>query len=171
MTDRQYPVGKFSWPKNITAADRAKHIETIATSAAKLRSAAERLSTAQLDTPYREGGWTARQVLHHVPESHMNAYIRFKLALTEEQPVIKPYNEAAWAELSDVAIQPVDPSLRLLTALHERWVKSMEGLSESDWKRQFLHPEIGPMALDTQIAMYAWHCDHHLAHVKLIAGW
>lgn len=169
MSDRQYPVGKFSRPKDITAADRARFIETIATSAAKLRLAAERLSTVQLDTPYREGGWTARQVIHHVPESHMNAYIRFKLALTEERPVIKPYDEKAWAELPDVAIQPVDPSLRLLAALHERWVKAMETLSESDWKREFLHPELGAVALETQLAMYAWHCDHHLAHVQLIA--
>ena len=123
MNDLRYPIGRFAWPETVSPEDRARHIETIAARArAPARCSGTGFSEKQLDTPYREGGWTVRQVVHHVPESHMNSYIRFKLALTEDEPVIKPYDEAAWARLPDVATAPVETSLKLLDALHERWV-------------------------------------------------
>jgi len=170
MSDRQYPIGKFSWPAAIGVADRTGYIDRISTAPARLRHAAEGLSTEQLDTPYREGGWTARQVIHHVPESHMNAYVRFKMALTEDRPVIKPYDEAAWAMLADVAVTPIATSLTLLEALHARWVITMRGIAEADWKRQFVHPALGPMTIESQIALYAWHGDHHVAHVLSVGS-
>lgn len=168
----QYPIGKFRAPESISAEDRARYIETIAKAPARLREAVCASSIQQLDTPYREGGWTVRQVIHHVPESHMNAYIRFKLALTETDPVVKPYDEAAWAKLNDISVTPVETSLTLLEALHQRWVILMRGMSEADWKKRYIHPESdrGVMALDHVLAMYAWHCDHHLGHVKSVVG-
>lgn len=168
---RQYPVGKFQRPASVSPADRARWIATIAATPARMREAASSLTEQQLDTPYREGGWTARQVIHHVPESHMNSYIRFKLALTEDAPVIKPYDEAAWARLNDVPVAPVEASLALLEALHERWVVLMNGMSEADWKRGYIHPEAkdrGTIPLQEVLALYAWHCDHHLGHVKSV---
>jgi hypothetical protein len=168
--DRQYPVGKFQAPLAFTAAGRAIWIESIASAPARLRDAASGLTPRQLDTPYREGGWTARQVIHHVPESHMNAYIRFKLALTEENPVVKPYDEAAWARLNDIAATPIEDSLALLDALHRRWVVLMRGMSEEAWKRQYIQPEYGETrTLERTLALYAWHGDHHIAHVKSVA--
>ncbi|MGA2716936.1 MAG: YfiT family bacillithiol transferase [Bryobacteraceae bacterium] len=166
--DPRYPIGKFRPPESISAEDRARYIEIVASAPARLREAVSTLSDRQLDTPYREGGWTVRQVVHHVPESHMNAYIRFKLALTETDPVVKPYDEAAWARLNDIARTPVETSLGLLDCLHQRWVILMRGMSDGDWKRRYIHPESnrGAMVLDHTLAMYAWHCDHHLAHVK-----
>jgi hypothetical protein len=129
------------------------------------------MSASQLDTPYREGGWTARQVIHHVPESHMNAYIRFKLALTETDPVIKPYDEAAWARLGDIALTPVETSLALLESLHQRWVILMRAMSDEGWRKRYIHPEYGrTQTLEYTLALYAWHCDHHIAHVKSVAG-
>ena len=166
--DPRFPIGKFSFPKSISPEDRARYIETIASTAAGMRAAVAGLSAEQLDTPYREGGWTARQVVHHVPESHMNAYIRFKLALTEHEPVVKPYDEAAWAQTSDVAATPIESSLALLDNLHARWVILMRGMSETDWKKNFVHPERGVVALEDNLAMYAWHGDHHIAHINLI---
>jgi hypothetical protein len=166
--DLRYPIGKFRAPEAISTLDRARYVETIASAPARLREAVSGLSKAQLDTPYREDGWTVRQVVHHVPESHMNAYIRFKLALTETDPVVKPYDEAAWARLNDIAVAPLETSLGLLDCLHQRWVILMRGMSDEDWKRRYIHPESdrGVMVLDHTLAMYAWHCDHHLAHVK-----
>ncbi len=166
--DPRYPVGKFRTPESISAQDRARFIDTIAAAPARLREAVAGLSDAQLDMPYREGGWTIRQVVHHVPDSHMNAYVRFKLALTENDPVVKPYDEAAWARLGDVAGTPVETSLALLGSLHRRWVVLMRGMSAGDWKRRYIHPESnrGAMVLDVVLAMYAWHSDHHIAHVK-----
>jgi len=166
----QYPIGKFRAPESISPADRASYIETIASAPAKLREAVHGCSAIQLDTPYREGGWTIRQVIHHVPESHMNAYIRFKLALTETDPVVKPYDEAGWAKLNDISVTPVETSLTLLEALHQRWVILMRGMSGEDWRKRYIHPESdrGAMALDHVLAMYAWHCDHHLGHVKSV---
>ena len=172
--DPRYPVGRFQPPTSIGAPERARYIETIETCPSLFRNAVEGLSTAQLDTPYREGGWTVRQVVHHVPDSHVNAYVRFKLALTENEPTIKPYDEAAWAMLSDVAGTPVETSLILLDSLHKRWAVLMRGISETDWKRKFVHPEMGTTALDTYLAMYAWHCGHHVAHIAELRrrmGW
>jgi hypothetical protein len=166
---RQYPVGRFQAPESLSSADRLHLIESIACAPARMRAAATGLSTQELDTPYREGGWTARQVIHHVPESHMNAYIRFKLALTELDPVIKPYDEAAWAKLNDVHEASVESSLALLEALHQRWVVLMRGMSEADWERKYIHPEFGdPRTLAITLALYAWHGDHHVAHVQSV---
>lgn len=171
-TTLQYPIGKFHAPDSISPEDRARYIETIASAPARLREAVNGISTKRLDTPYRDGGWTVRQVVHHVPESHMNAYIRFKLALTETDPVVKPYDEAAWARLNDIDATPVETSLYLLDYLHRRWVILMRGMSEEEWKKRYLHPEAdrGTMVLDSVLAMYAWHCDHHIAHVKSVVG-
>lgn len=138
------------------------------------RSVVDGWTDQQLDTPYREDGWTVRQLLHHVPESHMNSYIRFKLALTEAEPTIKPYDEAAWANLPDATTAPVEPSLRLLENLHERWVYVLRSLSPAQWQRTFNHPENGVMRLDVTAALYAWHCKHHLAHITELRdrkGW
>jgi len=165
VTDPRYPVGQFSWPAKVTAADRARYIQTLAELPGRVRSAAASLSPSRLDTPYREGGWTRRQVIHHIPESHMNAYIRFKLALTESEPMIKPYDEAAWAKLDDVALTPIETSLTLLDALHQRWVILLRGLAESDWKKTFRHPEIGTISLENNLALYDWHSRHHLGHI------
>src|SRR5580698_2191822 len=141
--DPRYPIGKFRPPESISAEDRARYIAIVAAAPARFGEAVSGLSGAQLDTPYREGGWTIRQVVHHVPESHMNAYIRFKLALTETDPVVKPYDEAAWARLNDIPVTPVETSLTLLEALHQRWVILMRGMSEDDWKRKYIHPDHG----------------------------
>jgi len=173
--DPRYPVGTFQRPESIGPADRARYIETIESCPALFRNAVEGLTDAQLDTPYREGGWTVRQVTHHVPDSHMNAYVRFKLALTENEPTIKPYDEAAWATLSDVAETPVETSLALLDSLHKRWLVLMRGITEQGWKKRYMHPELKTtMALDVVAAMYAWHCGHHTAHITRLRkqrGW
>ena len=132
------------------------------------------LDDAQLDTPYREGGWTIRQVVHHVADSHANSYIRFKLALTEDWPIIKPYDEASWAELVDSRSLPVSTSLDLLTALHARWVALLRTLKAEDWERTLNHPEAGVMSLDLMLGLYAWHCEHHVAHITALRsrmGW
>jgi hypothetical protein len=166
---RQYPVGRFQPPESLSSADRLRLIDSVASAPARMRAAAAGLSTQELDTPYREGGWTARQVIHHVPESHMNAYIRFKLALTEVDPVIKPYDEAAWAKLNDVHEASVESSLALLEALHQRWVVLMLGMSDADWERKYIHPEFGASrTLAFTLALYAWHGDHHVAHVQSV---
>jgi hypothetical protein len=165
MTDPRYPIGKFDWPAEVTIADRTKYIQTLADLPTQFRTAAAGLSEAQLNTPYREGGWTLRQVIHHVPESHMHAYIRFKLALTETDPVVKPYDEAAWAKLDDVAVTPIETSLNLLDALHQRWVILLRGIAEPDWKKTFRHPEIGNVSLENNLALYDWHSRHHLGHI------
>ena len=132
---------------------------------ANLRAAVEGLNKEQLDTPYRDGGWTVRQVVHHVPDSHMNAYIRFKLALTEHEPVIKPYDEAAWAELPDTRETPIEASLAMLENLHDRWVYLLESMSDADFSKQFRHPDLGVMPLEKNLALYAWHGRHHVAHI------
>jgi uncharacterized damage-inducible protein DinB len=164
--DLRYPIGKFHWPEAVSPEQRLQHIQTIAGAPARLFEAVAGLSEEQLDTPYRAGGWTVRQVVHHVPDSHMNSFIRCKLALTESEPTIKPYNEAAWARLGDVAATPIDTSLQLLESLHDRWVALLRGLSETDWKKRFLHPERGPVSLEDNLALYAWHGDHHVGHIE-----
>jgi hypothetical protein len=166
--DRRYPIGKFSFPQSTTAAQRELWIAEIAEAPAKLRAAVEGLAPSQIETPYRDGGWTVRQVVHHVPESHMNAYIRFKLALTEEEPTVKPYDESAWARLGDVQTTPVEISLVLLEALHDRWVRVLRMLDEAAFARTFRHPELGLIRLDRNLALYAWHGKHHVAHVELV---
>lgn len=173
MPDPRYPVGKFHRPKAIAGSDREVMIRDIEGAPSKMRAAVAMLADSQLDTPYREGGWTVRQVVHHVADSHMNAYCRFKLALTETDPVIKTYEEARWAELAD-SRGPIDMSLVLLEALHERWVLLLRSLQEGDWSRTFRHPEWGNIRLDTTLALYAWHCRHHTAHVtelRKAKGW
>jgi uncharacterized damage-inducible protein DinB len=172
--DLRYPVGKFSFDGELTAEQRQKFTEEIAAAPKKLRAAVQGLSAEQLDTPYRPGGWTVKQVVHHVPESHMNAYIRFKLALTEDEPTIKPYMENKWAELEDVPNTPIEISLALLESLHQRWVILLKSLTAGDFKRKFNHPELGPQTLDRALAMYAWHGRHHVAHITSLRermGW
>jgi len=133
-----------------------------------MRDAVAGLSESQLATPYRPGGWTVRQLAHHVPDSHINSYTRFRLALTEDNPVIKPYDEKRWAELGDVATVPVEVSLGLLESLHARWVPLMRSLSAADWKRSFRHPELGAVSLENNAALYAWHGRHHVAHITAL---
>jgi DinB superfamily len=165
MADPRYPLGKFHYQGAPSEPQRAKFIAEIERTPAAMRSAVEGLSAQQLDTPYRAGGWTVRQVVHHLPDSHMNAYIRFKLALTEDEPIIKPYAEDRWAKLEDSQATPIEVSLALLENLHERWVTLLRSLSEQDWKRNFKHPELGLMPLEKNLAIYAWHGRHHTAHV------
>ena len=164
----KYPIGKFAFPTPEIASQPAQRelwISEIAEAPAKLRGAATGMTKEQLNTPYRPGGWTVRQVLHHVPESHMNAYIRFKLALTENEPTIKPYDEAAWAKLGDVNETPVETSLDLLDSLHERWIKLLRTMDDAAFLRHFVHPELGKVRLDQNLALYAWHGKHHTGHV------
>jgi hypothetical protein len=165
MSDPRYPIGKFHFEGPLSEAGREGAIAEIASAPAALRAVVKDLSAQQLDTPYREGGWTVRQVIHHVPDSHMNAYVRFKLALTEDEPTIKPYAEDRWAELSDTKATPVEVSLTLLDSLHHRWVTLLRSLGPEDWKRNFRHPELGAVSLEKNLALYAWHSKHHLAHV------
>jgi hypothetical protein len=161
----RFPIGRFVTPASISAADRARNIEEIAAAPAALRAAVKGLSEAQLSTPYRPGGWTIRQVVHHVPDSHLNAYIRMKLALTEDEPTITPYMEDRWAELPDSRDVPVETSLVLLESVQERWVSLMRSMSDAQWQRAYMHPELGRYPLDRQAALYAWHGKHHVAHV------
>jgi len=168
IADPRYPIGKFHWKGELTDTDRAELIGQIAEAPARMREAAAGLTEAQLDTPYRPGGWTARQVIHHVPDSHLNAYIRFKLALTEDQPTIKPYDEVRWAELADTQITPVETSLALLESLHERWVNVLRSMTSAEFARNLNHPEHGLISLDWMLADYAWHGRHHVGHVKAV---
>ena len=162
--DLRYPTGPFRRPPSLDAAGRADAIQTIARTPGELRRAVTGLDDQQLDTPYRPGGWTVRQVAHHLPDSHLNAYVRFKLALTEEIPTIKPYEEDRWARLADSAL-PVEVSLQLLDALHRRWVVLLDSIQEAQWSREFVHPESGQQRLDQLLALYAWHGPHHTAQV------
>ncbi len=148
---------------------RAAHIENLRQLPGQLRAAVNGLNNAQLDTAYREGGWTVRQVVHHVADSHANAFMRFKLALTEEWPTIKLYDEAAWAKLADSTL-PVEVSLGLITALHERWVALLESMTEDDFRTGFIHPKNGRQTLAQALAIYAWHGRHHTAHVTGLRG-
>ena len=163
--DPRYPIGKFTPPQAVTPALRMQAIDAIAEAPAKLRAAVHGLTDPQLDTPYREGGWTVRQVAHHVPDSHLNAYVRLKLALTENEPTIKPYEEARWAELPD-SKTPIEVSLALLDSLHERWVRLWRSLQPMDFARKFHHPEHpGLITVDGMLFDYAWHGRHHVAHI------
>lgn len=171
--DLKYPVGKFDRVSTLSGAERGELIEAIAHAPARMREAVKGLSDAQLDTPYRPGGWTVKQVVHHVPDSHMNAVMRMKLALTENEPTIKTYEEAEWAKLAD-AKAPIEPSLALLESLHARWVVLLRSLGDAEWARKFVHPVMGPMTLEQTLALYAWHGRHHVAHVTSLRdreGW
>lgn len=163
--DLRYPIGPFTFDGPLTELQRQRLIDQIAETPATLRAAVEGLSPQRLDTPYRPGGWTVRQVVHHVPDSHLNGYIRFKQALTEETPTIKPYREERWAELEDARHAPIDISLALLEALHRRWVLLLRALSPQDFGRAFVHPELGTVSLEQHVSIYAWHGRHHVAHI------
>jgi hypothetical protein len=164
--DERYPIGKPELALAIGEERRLELIGQIEQAPAGFRQALQGLTDAQLDTPYREGGWTARQVAHHLPDSHANAYVRFRLALTETEPTIKPYAEQAWAELPDSRTLAVEPSLRLLEALHERWVATLRAMSPEDFARGFFHPELRRrVSLEEALQSYAWHGRHHTAHV------
>lgn len=172
-TDPRYPVGKFSYSGPPTPEQRKEFLDDVEQTPARLRAAVRGLSDAQLDTPYRDGGWTVRQVVHHVPDSHLNSYVRFKLALTEDEPTIKTYMEDRWAELPD-SLQPIENSLVMLESLHRRWMVVLKSLSEADWARTFRHPELGPMTLEKTLALYSWHGKHHVAHITSLRermGW
>lgn len=163
----RYPVGRFTPPASSEPAVRSQHISILRLLPANLKVAVSGLSHNQIDTPYREGGWTLRQLVHHVADSHANAYVRTKLALTEDWPTIKPYDEAAWARLTDSRL-PIDGSLAMIAALHERWVDLFEALSETDFQRGYNHPENGRQDLGTVLAIYAWHSRHHTAHITTL---
>ena len=174
MTDPRYPIGKFHFDGPLSEEQKNKLIDQIAQAPASLRAAVKGLSPQQLDTPYRPEGWTIRQVAHHVPDSHLNAYVRFKLALTGDEPTIKTYAEDRWAKLADTQATPVEISLALLDSLHERWVCLLRSLHAEDWKRAFRHPEMGLVSLEKGLALYAWHGRHHVAHVTSLRqrnGW
>ena len=168
MENLQYPIGRFSYLP-YDEAQRQAHIETIRNLPGKWREVAARLTSAQLEQPYRPKGWTPRQVIHHVADSHLNAYIRFKLILTEEKPVIKPYNEKAWAELEDTRKTPLEASLQILEGVHERWTTLLESIQGEDWQRTGFHPEQQrEISLFEFLALYSWHSRHHLEHVELV---
>lgn len=165
MSDLRYPIGKFQYQEPLTDQQKRECLDALAQTPANLRASIAGLADAQLDTPYRPGGWTVRQVVHHVPDSHMNSYVRFKLALTEDNPTIKLYAEDRWAELPDTKATPVEVSLALLENLHDRWVRLLRSLTAEEWKRTFHHPKLGPMTLEMALAIYAWHGRHHVAHI------
>jgi uncharacterized damage-inducible protein DinB len=174
MSDPRYPIGKFNGQPAANDAERQKFLRDIEETPSRLKAAVQGLSPQQLDTPYRDGGWTVRQLAHHVPDSHINAYIRFKLALTEDQPTIKPYREERWAELADTKGTPVEVSLGILDLVHQRWMVLLRSLQPEDWKRTMNHPEAGVMTLDKTLALYSWHGRHHVAHVAALRdrmGW
>jgi len=174
MEDLKYPIGQYEKRSTVAPAEREAWIADIAALPERLAEAVRGLTPAQLDTPYRPGGWTVRQVVHHVADSHMNSVVRLKLALTEDAPTIKPYHEELWAELDDARATDVDVSLRLLTALHARWTTVLRGLTEDQWARTFVHPASGPTDLANHAGLYAWHGNHHLAHITNLrrrTGW
>lgn len=174
IPDLRYPVGEFQADPEATDSKRQALIDQIAEAPARVRAAVAGLTAEQLDTPYRPGGWTVRQVVHHLPDSHLNAYVRFRLALTEAAPTIKPYHEERWAELSDARTAPAELSLALLDALHFRWVLLLRSLEAEDWTRTFHHPDLGLLTLDTTLQIYAWHGRHHEAHIAALRqrmGW
>ncbi len=172
--DPRYPVGQFEWPGKVDEGQRRKFAEQVAETPAHVRAAVKGLSDAQLDTPYREGGWTVRQLVHHLADSHLNAYVRFKLALTEENPPVKTYEQQIWAELPDAKTSPIEPSLTLLESLHKRWSLMFQAMKPADFARTFQHPEWGKVSLEQVLAQYAWHGRHHVAHItelRKAKGW
>ncbi|HCY75413.1 MAG TPA: putative metal-dependent hydrolase [Ignavibacteriales bacterium] len=172
--DPRYPIGRFDRNINITREMRSDFIKTIETLPSQLKKEVENLSPQQLDTPYRDGGWTIRQVVHHIPDSHVNSYVRFKLALTEDNPQIKTYEEHLWAELPDTFNTPIEISLQLLDSVHKRWAILLRSLTDEQFEKTFQHPEWGNITLRKTLALYAWHSKHHLAHItelKKKMGW
>jgi uncharacterized damage-inducible protein DinB len=169
----RYPIGRFTAPASNLSGLRATQIETLRALPERLGAAVNGLSDSQLDTPYREGGWTVRQVVHHVADSHSVSLVRFKLALTEDWPTIAPYDEGAWAKLADARL-PVEVSLEMIAGLHAHWVALLESLTEEDFQKGFVHPERGRMTLATALAIYEWHSRHHVAHIASLRarqGW
>jgi hypothetical protein len=172
--DLRYPIGQFEPVTSLTDEQRRRCVDAIAEAPARLAAAVAGLTAVQLDTPYRPGGWTVRQLVHHIADSHMNALGRFKLALTENEPTIKTYDESLWAELADTKTPPIEPSLALLGNLHTRWVLLLRSLAPADWPRKFRHPEWGLGTVDFLLAQYAWHGRHHVAHITSLrerSGW
>ena len=172
--DLQYPIGKFEWSGAITDSQREQLIAQIGEVPKQLRQAVRGLTQAQVDTPYRPGGWTVRQVVHHLPDSHMNTYVRFRLALTEDEPTIKPYDQERWAALEDARTAPIELSLTLLESLHSRWVLLLRSLRAQDFSRTFRHPELGVVSLDKYLGLVAWHGRNHVAHITSLRereGW
>jgi hypothetical protein len=174
LTALQYPIGRFVAQPQLTAARRGELVDDLAALPAALAAAVAGLTATQLDTPYRPQGWTVRQVVHHIPDSHLNAFVRCKLALTEQEPLIKPYDEAAWATLADAHSDDIATSLELLAALHRRWTGLLRTLTDEQWHRRFRHPDHGLMSLNRTLQLYQWHGRHHLAHITSLAersGW
>lgn len=174
MSDLSYPIGKYEPVSGLSADKRAALIDDVASTPARMRAAVAGLDDAQLDTHYRPGGWTVRQVVHHVADSHMNCLIRFKLALTEDEPTIKPYAEGLWAELDDTRVAPIDMSLEILDGVHRRWDVVLRAMKPDEFARRFRHPERGTVTLDDTLGLYAWHGRHHVAHITRLRdreGW
>lgn len=173
--DLSYPIGKFEWPETVSRESRNVYIEELAAAPERFYAAVQGLNDQQLDTPYRPGGWTVRQVVHHFADSHLNAYVRFRLAMTESEPVVKPYDEKKWAELPDARTAPPDISLQLIESLHYRWVALLRSFADADFARTFRHPELPRIVrLDTYLSQYAWHTRHHVAHITSLRermGW
>jgi hypothetical protein len=165
IDDLRYPVGKWIKQPSVDAAGCAALIEQIAAAPAGLSAAVKGMTDQQLDTPYRDGGWTPRQIVHHIADSHMNAYIRFKLGVTEDKPTIKPYDEKTWSQTTDSVSGPVDASLTMVDVLHRRWVLFLRSLDPGSFARTIVHPERGPMTLSDLLQLYAWHGKHHTAHI------
>lgn len=173
-TDLRYPIGRYRKVASLTPEEREAAIDAIAATPVRLRAAILGLTPEQLDTRYRPDGWTVRQLIHHIPDSHINSYVRFKLALTEDNPTIKTYEESRWAELEDARSAPIEVSLALLEALHHRWVRLLRSLQAEDFARTLNHPEHGSMTLDSLLALYGWHGRHHVAHITRLRqrmGW
>ena len=166
--DLRYPIGKFQFPNGVSDSERETLLQQIADTPAKLREAVAGLDDEQLATPYRPDGWSVRQVVHHIPDSHLNSYVRFKLAVTEESPTIKAYDEAAWARLDDAQNASVETSLQLLESLHERWLQFLRSLGPDERARSFKHSELGTVTVEQNIALYAWHGRHHVAHITAL---
>ena len=173
MTDERFPIGPFAMEAP-TSEKRRAWIREIEETPDRVRKAIEGLTPEQLDTPYREGGWTIRQVVHHLADSHINSFVRFKLALTEDEPTVRDYDEKQWAETVDATDAPLDVSLDLLESLHKRWIFLLESLTANEFQKKFKHPERGLMTLDTNLQLYAWHGRHHVAHIEALRnreGW
>ncbi|MSR22437.1 MAG: putative metal-dependent hydrolase [Gemmatimonadetes bacterium] len=166
-----YPIGRFRARTGLSAEERRALIDDLSALPTDLRTAVSDLSAEQLDTPYRPAGWTVRQVVHHLPDSHMNGYVRFKLAMTEDEPKVRSYNEASWAQLIDARGEDIESSLVLLEMLHRRWVRFLRSLAENQFRRIVLHPERGRLTLEYMLQLYAWHGRHHLAHIERLREW
>lgn len=169
LDKQRFPIGPFSPRPELTEETRERLIEELGTFPGRFRAAVKKLSEKDLETPYREGGWTLRQVVHHVPDSHLQGYVRFKLAMTEDVPEIRTYQQGPWGEMADARTAPVDFSLDILEALHKRWAFFLRSLSARDFSRTYRHPDMGELDLTKTLQLYVWHGNHHLAHIRLVA--